>query len=80
MINSTTLKIPKKYQPMIEFVDVECSTCDNTPVYWIYLNPGFCFGYSGWHLCNGLTQTEISDILSSIQPCNCEECCEVIRK
>lgn len=72
MKNITTIKVPKKYQHMIEdiYLDGEGSG------YWVHAKEGYYFaGFDyGVHIVRESTQKEILDQIRQMKPCDCEDC------
>lgn len=74
MKNKTSMIIPKKYHDKIDYIDVEHSDVDGSPVYWMYLKRGWCFDDEGLHVISELTQKELKGWLQTIHPCECYDC------
>lgn len=70
MINTTTIKVPKKYEGMIQFVEKDCDG------YWAYSLPGFYFPDMGCHTAHEDTQAALLEMIRTIKPCDCKECAD----
>jgi len=52
---------------------------DDDNGYWVYLKPGFINTYSETHCIHEWTAADVlSQARTSIEPCDCESCCEAI--
>lgn len=69
MQNNSTIKVPKKYQHMIELIDDE-----GTEGYWVYTNHGYYSPDMECHTIHEYTQAEVLQKIRNIEPCNCKEC------
>lgn len=76
MKNATNIKIPKKYQNMIEEI------YHDSDGYWAYAEYGFHFKDMGGecHTAHEDTQTELLSVIRSLEPCKCKECEEYLSK
>lgn len=70
MKNNSNVKVPKKYQHMLEEIDFESRDSG----YWAYSKKGFKFKYMGCHTAHEYNQKELLDVIRTLIPCNCEEC------
>jgi hypothetical protein len=61
MVNNTTIKVPKKYQPMLEVVDQDGDG------YWAYAREGYIFKGMGCGTAHEYTQKELLDMIRTIQ-------------
>lgn len=68
MQNSTSIKIPKKYEHMIDEV------YHDSDGYWVILNKGFHDPQWDVHSIHEDTQKEVLGKIRDIEPCSCEEC------
>ncbi|MFI2856829.1 hypothetical protein ACH6EH_06785 [Paenibacillus sp. JSM ZJ436] len=68
MKNTTNMKIPAKYQPMLDEV-----TRDSDG-YWAYSNKGYMFDEMGCHTASEDTQAALMAVIRSLVPCDCKEC------
>lgn len=68
MKNSTSIKIPQKYQPMIKEIYHDCDG------YWAYSEDGFYFETMDCHTAHEDTQKQLLEVIRSLAPCNCEDC------
>ncbi|WP_336784099.1 hypothetical protein [Paenibacillus illinoisensis] len=68
MKNRTKIKVPLKYQPMIEEVDKDSDG------YWAYSKPGFKFADMECHTAHEDSQVDLLDVIRSLVPCDCKEC------
>ncbi|WP_163530861.1 hypothetical protein [Halobacillus ihumii] len=70
MKNETNIKVPKKYQGMIEIVE------NDGDGYWAIAKEGYYFGNMGYgvHTAHEYTQKEILAAIRTIQECDCEQC------
>jgi hypothetical protein len=68
MKNTTTIKVPKKYQHMLELIEKDSDG------YWSYSNPGYQFAGMGCHTAHEDTQKELLEMISTLEKCDCEGC------
>jgi hypothetical protein len=68
MKNSTKIKIPKKYEPMLDEV------YHDSDGYWAYSKDGFYFHDMDCHTAHEDSQKALLDVISSLKPCDCEDC------
>lgn len=70
MDNSTSIKIPKKYQKLLAEV------YHDSDGYWAYSKDGYYFSSvdKDCHVAHEDTQGDLLRIIKSLTPCNCEEC------
>lgn len=68
MKNSTTIKIPKKYQAMISEV------YKDSDGYWAYSEDGFMFTDTECHTAHEDTHKDLLRVIRSLAPCDCYEC------
>lgn len=68
MKNSSSVKIPKKYQHGIDEI------FKDSDGYWGYTKKGFMFAETECHTAHGNTQQEFLSDIRSLQPCDCDEC------
>lgn len=66
------MRIPKKYEPMIELAE------HDEDGWWIYLNYGWCWSCTGLHIIHEDTQKQALECLKKINRCNCSECAKSI--
>lgn len=71
MKNSTSIKVPKKYQPMVEDIYK-----DSDKGYWCYANKGYYFSDMdyGVHIIREDTQRQVLDMIKSLRLCECDDC------
>ncbi len=74
MKNETNIKVPKKYQPMIEEIYRECDGGEWS--YWAVSAKGWEFGRMQCHTAHEDTQAIMLDVIRSLRPCDCKECKE----
>lgn len=68
MKNRTTIKVPKKYQHMLEEV---FQTPDG---YWGHSKDGYFFQATEGHIAKGNTQAELLQDIRTLMECDCEDC------
>jgi hypothetical protein len=70
MNNKTNIKVPKKYQNMIDEI------YKDSEGYWAYSKSGFYFGHmgNGCHTAHEYSQSELLTVIRSLKPCECEKC------
>lgn len=70
MLNTTTIKVPKKYEAAIELIEKDIDG------YWLYTNPGWCIETMGHgcHVASTDTQAQLMDDMRSIKECDCDKC------
>lgn len=68
MKNDTTIKVPKKYQHMIEII------YKDSDGYWAETKDGYFFPNMECHTAHEDTQTELLAEIRTISVCDCEEC------
>ena len=70
MENTTTIKIPKKYQSKLQVVEKDGDG------YWAYSEKGFYFAGMGseCHTAHEDTQAELVKMIRTVKSCGCEEC------
>lgn len=68
MKNNTTIKVPKKYQRMIDEIDKDMDG------YWVYTRKGYYSPDTGTHTIHEYTQHETLKMVRNLQPCDCEKC------
>lgn len=68
MRNETTVKIPKKYQPMLD------EAFHDSDGYWAYTKNGYRFDATESHTAHGYTQAEFLQDIRSLSVCDCDEC------
>lgn len=68
MINSTNIKIPKKYEHMID------SIYKDEDGYWAYSKNGHMFELMECHTAHEDTQAELLRVIKSLKPCECDDC------
>lgn len=68
MKNTTSIKIPKKYQHMIELVE------HDSDGYWAYTNNGFYFPSMECHTAHEWNQKDLLEKIRDIEKCECHEC------
>lgn len=68
MKNRTKIKVPKKYEHMIEEI------FHDSDGYWAYSNPGFEFEEMQCHTAHEDTQSRLLSVIRSLRPCECDEC------
>lgn len=68
MKNTTNIKVPKKYQFMIQEIDKDDDG------YWAYSKWGFQFKGMGCHTAHEDTQTELLSMIRTLERCDCENC------
>lgn len=75
MKNTTRVRIPKRYQDMIE----EVYNDSDGRGYWCFSKKGYYFSDMdyGVHIVREDTQKHLIDMIRSLRPCECEECKEV---
>lgn len=74
MKNNTSIKVPKKYQPMLDEV------YKDSDGYWAYSKAGYHFPEMGCHTAHEDTQADLMRVVRNVQPCDCGECKELIAK
>jgi hypothetical protein len=76
MKKTTNIKVPKKYQHMIDEIE------QDSDGYWAYSKYGFYFEYMGneCHTAHEDTKTDLLKVIRSLKPCNCKECQEELNK
>lgn len=67
---NTNIKVPKKYQAMLEEIDFEGSESG----YWAYTKKGYYFEEMECHTAHEYTQKELLAVIRTIKPCDCENC------
>jgi hypothetical protein len=72
MKNNTKMKVPKKYQHMIDCIDYE-----GEDGYWAYAKKGYRFWLSDGHIAHEKTQKDLLNTIRTLEVCNCEECKDV---
>jgi predicted nucleic acid binding AN1-type Zn finger protein len=70
MNNTTTIKVAKKYQGMLETIEKDSDG------YWAYSNKGFQFAGMGCHTAHEDTQKDLLAMIRTLEPCECEQCQE----
>jgi hypothetical protein len=72
MENTTSIKIPKKYESKLELVERDSDG------YWAYSIKGFQFEGMGGecHTAHEDTQHELLKMIRTVIPCNCKQCKE----
>lgn len=73
MNNATSVKIPRKYESMIDVIEKDSEG------YWAYSKKGFCFGgmdSRGCHTAHEYTQAELLKMVRSLKTCDCDHCKE----
>lgn len=68
MKNTTNIKIPKKYQHMIDEI------FHDSDGYWGYTKNGYKFDDTECHTAHGNTQSELLQDIRSLTKCDCSEC------
>lgn len=76
MKNTTTVRVPKKYQPMIELIE------HDSDGYWAYSNYGYHFSGMGGdcHTAHEDTHKDLLNMIRTLEPCDCRECEEAKRE
>lgn len=72
MVNSTSIKIPKKYQPMLKEIYQENDGGEKS--YWAISKKGWRFANMQCHTAHEDTQKALLDVIHSLEPCDCKEC------
>ena len=62
MTNKTNVKVPKKYQSMIELIEYE----EENEGYWLYSNEGYIIGSTGCHTSSVDTQKQLLEEIRTI--------------
>lgn len=68
MVNTTSIKIPKKYEHMLELVE------QDSDGYWAYTNVGYYSPYMDCHTMREDTQAALLFEIRRIKPCDCDQC------
>lgn len=74
MKNNTTIKVPKKYVPMLDEID------HDSDGYWAYTKAGYYFPYMDCHTAHEDTQKELMRVVRGVAPCDCDECKKMIEE
>ena len=68
MKNTTNIKVPKKYQPMIEVVEKDSDG------YWAYTEKGYYFSHMGCHTAHEDSQFALIMVIRTVEKCDCSIC------
>jgi hypothetical protein len=70
MKNTTSIKVPKKYEHMIEEI------YQDSDGYWVYSKAGFHFAYMGGECHTGHedTQRDLLMVIRTLETCTCKDC------
>lgn len=73
MTNTTSIKVPKKYQHMIDTIE------HDSEGYWAYSKAGYQFAGMGGqcHTAHEDTQKELLSMIRTLEKCECKNCLEV---
>lgn len=76
MKNNTKIIVPKKYEKLLEEIDLDGDG------YWAYSKIGYHFEDMGGecHTAHEDTQFELLKVIRSLRPCNCKHCLEELSK
>ena len=68
MVNETNIKVPKKYQNMIEAIEYDGW------YYSCYSNKGYRFEATGAHTAIEERQSDMLSSIRSLEICECKDC------
>lgn len=68
MKNTTSIKIPKKYEAALELVEKDADG------YWAYTNHGWHSPDMECHTMHEDTQAALLEKIRRVKPCDCEDC------
>jgi hypothetical protein len=70
MKNFTNIKVPMKYQPMIDEIDKDSDG------YWAYSKYGYHFAGMGGacHTAHEDTHKDLLSMIRTLEPCDCKDC------
>ena len=70
MNNTTNIKVPKKYQHMLDTIEFEPAEGG----YWAYAKEGYEFGCMTAHTAHEYNQKDMLDAIRTLRECECHEC------
>jgi hypothetical protein len=68
MQNTTSVKVPKKYEHMIKLIEKDDEG------YWAISEDGYYFGGMGAHTAHEYNQKELLAMIRTLRECDCEQC------